>query len=58
MGKKDGSISIKTRFSTRMSKAIDVGQNAKWVNAEHIGKTEDEMIVVWNELHPDDLIDD
>ena len=58
VGKKDGSISIKTRFSGRMSRSINTGQNAKWVNAENIGKTEEEMIVIWNELHPDDLIED
>ena len=41
-----------------MSKAIDIGQHAKWINAENIGKTEEEMVAIWNELHPDDLIDD
>lgn len=58
VGKKDGSLSIKSRFSPRMSKAIDIGKHAKWVNAENINKTEEEMIAIWNELHPDDLIDD
>ena len=57
VGKKDGSLSIKTRFSTRMSKAISIGQSARWINADNIGKTEDEMIVIWNELHPDDPIE-
>ncbi len=58
MGKKDSSLSIKTRSSSRMSKSISIGQSAKWINAENIGKTEEEMIVIWNELYPDDPIDD
>ena len=43
--------------NTRLSKGISIGQSAKWINAENIGKTDDEMIVIWNELHPDDPIE-
>ncbi len=58
VGKKDGSISVKSRFSTRMSKSIDAEKRAEWINAENIGKTEAEMIVIWNELYPDDPIEE
>ena len=58
VGKKDGSISVKSRFSTRMSKSIDAGKRAEWINAENIGKTEAEMIAIWNDLYPDDPIED
>lgn len=33
-------------------------QHAQWINAKNIGKSQDEMIQVWNEAHPDNLIDD
>ena len=58
VGKKDGSLSIKLRFSTRMSNSINIGQNAEWINAENIGKTEAELIVIWSELHPDDPVEE
>ncbi len=58
VGKKDGSLSIKVHLGSRMSKSIDMGQNVEWINAENIGKTEAEMIVIWNELHPDDPIEE
>jgi hypothetical protein len=58
VGKKDGTISVKVRLGTRMTKSIDSEQRAKWENAEHIGKSEAEMIVVWNELYPNDPIED
>jgi hypothetical protein len=58
VGKKDGTISVKVRLGTRMTKSIDSEQRAKWENTEHIGKSEAEMIVVWNELYPDDPIED
>jgi len=58
VGKKNGSLSIKMRFSSRMSKSINIGQNANWVNAENINKSQEEMIAIWNKLHPDDLVDD
>lgn len=57
VGKKDGTIDIKVRFSSRLSKAINSGKRAEWVNAGNIGKSEEEMIALWNEAHPDDLIE-
>lgn len=35
-----------------------VADNVRWINAENIGKTEAELIVIWNELHPDDLVEE
>jgi hypothetical protein len=39
---------------------MDVAVNSlfrgKWVNAENIGKSESEMIALWNEEHPSDPI--
>jgi hypothetical protein len=48
----------KSCLSARISKAIDTGQHARWINAENVGKTEEEMIAIWNELRLDDLIEE
>jgi hypothetical protein len=34
----------------------NAGFRGKWVNAEDIGKTEAEIIALWNQNHPTDLI--
>ena len=58
VGKKDGSISVKVYLGKRMTKSIAAEQHAQWINAKNIGKSQDEMIQLWNEAHPDNLIDD
>ncbi len=58
VGKKDGSIIVKGYISSRMARSIKAEKRAKWINAENIGKSEPEMIVIWNELHPDDPIEE
>jgi hypothetical protein len=58
IGKKDGSISVKVRLGSRMAKNIETEQRAQWINADNIGKSEAEMVAQWNELHPDDPIED
>ncbi len=57
VGKKDGSINIKIYASPRMDKSVNAGKRAKWINADNIAKSEAEMIVIWNKLHPDDPIE-
>ena len=56
-GKKDGSISIKIHLNQRMKGQIAT-QRARWQNVENIGKSEAEMIALWNEAHPDDPIEE
>jgi hypothetical protein len=58
VGKKDGSIIIRASFGKPMLGRINIEKRAAWINAENIGKTEAEMIVLWNALHPDDPIED
>jgi hypothetical protein len=58
IGKKDGSIVIKASLGKSMLGRINVAKRAKWINADNIGKTEDEMVILWNELYPDDPIED
>ena len=35
---------------------VNANFRGKWVNAENIGKTEAEIIAMWNTAHPGDLI--
>jgi len=58
VGKKDGSININVRVHSSLNKKVNSGFRGTWVNSENIGKTEEEMIAIWNEAHPDDLIPD
>jgi len=58
IGKKDGSIKISLRLNPRVSGGVNSEFRGAWLNAANIGKTEDEMVALWNELHPDDLIED
>jgi hypothetical protein len=55
-GKKDGSIDINVRINPEVSKRVNTGFRGKWLNAENIGKSEAEMVAIWNAAHPEDLI--
>ena len=57
VGKKDGSVNIQVRVNPEIDKNVNVGFRGKWRNAENIGKSEPEIIALWNEAHPEDLID-
>ena len=39
-----------------MDNTVNASFRGKWVNAENIGKTEEQMIELWNLTHPDDPI--
>ena len=56
VGKKDGSVNISVRVSSDLDKKVNNGFRGKWVNAQNIGKSEAEIIALWNTDHPDDLI--
>lgn len=56
VGKSDGSIDINVRVNPDLDKRVNSGFRGKWRNAENIGKTEAEIIALWNAKHPDDLI--
>ena len=53
IGKKDGSIHILVTVSPELDRIVNSSFRGKWVNAENIGKTEEEMIEYWNGKHPD-----
>lgn len=55
----DGSLEVKVRVDKRILRAL----NAKGAfrgnihNAENTGKTGDDLVALWNEEHPEDLIE-
>lgn len=56
IGKKDGSIEISVRVNPDLVKNVNVDFLGKWQNADNIGKTEEQIIALWNAAHPDDPI--
>jgi hypothetical protein len=56
IGKKDGSVDIGVRVNPELDRQVNAGFRGTWVNSANVGKTEAEMIAIWNENHPDDQI--
>jgi hypothetical protein len=56
VGKREGDIDLAVRVNPDVDKRVNAGFRGKWVNAENIGKTETEIIALWNKDHPGDLI--
>jgi len=57
IGKKDGTIEVGVRVSPELLKKVNSGFRGTWLNAQNKGKTEAEMMAIWNEAHPADPID-
>lgn len=57
IGKKDGTVNIRVRVNPDLDKRINAGFRGKWINRENIGKSEAEIIALWNEAHPDDPVE-
>jgi hypothetical protein len=53
-GKKDGSIEVNVRVNPDLVKRVNGTFRGKWRNAGNIGKSEAEIMALWNETHPDD----
>ena len=56
VGKKDGSINIVVNVSNEVDTKVNALFKGKWINAERIGWSEEEMIEFWNTEHPEDPI--
>ena len=37
---------------------VNAGFRGKWINGENIGKSEAEIIALWNKAHPDDPVEE
>ncbi len=57
VGKRDGSIEIHVRVSPEMAKKVNLAFRGTWINAENIGKSEAEIMELWNAEHPEDPIE-
>lgn len=57
VGKKDGKIILKVRVNPELTKRVNSQFIGKWRNAGHIGLTETEIIAIWNEKNPGDLVE-
>lgn len=58
IGKRDGSIDINVRVNPELRKRVNFGFRGKWINSVNIGKTQDEIITLWNAAYPDDPIEE
>ncbi len=56
VGKKDGYVDINVQVSNEQYNMVNSLFRGKWINAENIGKTEAELVVLWNKDHPEDQI--
>lgn len=57
IGKKDGSIDINVRVNPDLYKRVNFGFRGKWINSANIGKSQNEIIALWNETYPNDPIE-
>ena len=57
VGKKDGSIEVSVRTNPAVIKSVNAGFRGTWINAGNIGKTQEEIIALWNAAHPDDPVE-
>lgn len=56
IGKKDGEVEVTVRVNPEVVKRVNSHFRGVWLNSANIGKTEAEMIALWNTLHPTDPI--
>ena len=57
IGKKDGTVNIQVRVNPSVNKNVNMKFRGAWRNATNIGKSEAEIIAMWNEVHPEDPIE-
>jgi hypothetical protein len=57
-GKKDGSVEVDVRVNPALKKRLNAEFRGKWRNAENIGKSEADIIALWNAAHADDPIEE
>lgn len=54
---KNGKIKVSVTLPARVIKRINNEFRGQIINAANIGKSEEEMIALWNETYPDDPIE-
>ena len=57
IGKKDGSVDISVRVKPELEKKVNSDFRGKWENSENKNKTEEEIMAIWNQANPTDLVE-
>jgi hypothetical protein len=57
VGKRDGKINIQVLVNQEIDKNVNTKFCDKWRNAANIGKSEAEIVALWNAAHPEDPIE-
>ena len=57
VGHADGSITVDVRLNADLVKRINTEFGGKWRNADNIGKSEADIVALWNKFHPNDPIE-
>lgn len=53
-----GEFDVAHRLDRRLKKALNTGNfSGEIVNREHIGKTSEQIVALWNSEHPDDPVE-
>ncbi len=56
VGKRDGTVDIAVRPNPELDRRVNAGFRGRWINQENIGKTEAEIVALWNAANPGDPI--
>jgi hypothetical protein len=56
--RRDGSIRISVKLPKRLVKNINKNFRGRYINADNIGKSEAELVALWNQTYPDDPIEE
>ena len=54
----DGKLEVKVKVDKRILRSLNTegAFRGQVINAENVGKSSDDLVTLWNEEHPDDLI--
>ncbi len=55
--KRDGHIEIAVRVNRDLTRRVNAGFRGKVINSENIGKSDDEIVEIWDKNHPDNQIE-
>jgi hypothetical protein len=56
-GKKNGAIEVDVRVNPKLVRNINAGFRGVWRNAENVGKSEAEIVALWNAAHPENPVE-
>ncbi len=57
VGHRNGRIDVEVHVNRRTARNINAKFSGRWHNQKNIGKSEAEIVALWNAAHPDDPIE-